>query len=619
MCRITGIVFKNTHFDAIEAMTDSLRHGGPDDRGIWQDDAIALGHRRLSILDLSPLGHQPMLSPSSRYVIAFNGEIYNFNALQKMLEAAGFMFKGHSDTEVILAAVEYWGFEKTLQQLNGMFAIALWDREKKRLYLARDRFGEKPLYYGCVNGALIFASELKALCLYPGFNKVINMHAVQLLLRYAYIRAPFSIYENIFKLEPGHYLCVDQSLKMQPQQYWSATETILQAKQLGSSLSFEGAVDELEARLLALVQSRCISDVPFGAFLSGGVDSSTIVALMQKSLPQAVKTFSIGFENKVYDEAPYAKAVAQHLGTEHHELYVMEKDALEVIPQLSHIYDEPFADSSQIPTYLVSKMARQHVTVVLSGDAGDELFGGYQRYFFYHHLQKLQVLPRKFRRALGAVALQIPSLFIGQKRQLQLKKLAWMLESSQYASSLYDTLISQNYLADQYFNRADPSFMSFEHHAQLSAVEQVMLWDAISYLPGDILTKVDRASMAVALEARVPFLDHTLFEFLWSLPLEFKVQKNQGKILLKELLYRYVPQKLVDRPKAGFGIPIHDWLRGPLKGWAGDLIASAGAGGILNQARLEAAFKDHLSGRANLGSLLWNALIFQDWMLKNVR
>ncbi|MCX7123579.1 MAG: asparagine synthase (glutamine-hydrolyzing) [Gammaproteobacteria bacterium] len=598
-------------------MTDSLAYGGPDDRGVWRDDAVALGHRRLAILDLSPLGHQPMLSPSSRYVIAFNGEIYNFKALRKILEAAGFMFKGHSDTEVILAGVECWGFEKTLQQLNGMFAIALWDREQKKLYLARDRFGEKPLYYGCVNGAFIFASELKALCLYPGFNKKMNMQAVQFLLRYAYIRAPLSIYENIFKLEPGHYLCVDQSLNIAPQAYWSATDVALQARRQGSELSFQEAVDELEVRLTDSVKSRCISDVPFGAFLSGGVDSSTIVALMQKSLPQAVKTFSIGFENSAYDEAPYAKAVAQHLGTEHHELYVTDQDALNVIPKLSQIYDEPFADSSQIPTYLVSQMAKQHVTVVLSGDAGDELFGGYQRYFFYHHLQKLHHLPFVLRQVLGAFAMHIPSHLIGQKRQLPFKKLAWMLRHSKQASSFYDTLISQNYLADQYLNQATPLFMACENSAVLSATEQVMLWDTISYLPDDILTKVDRASMAVALETRVPFLDHTLFEFLWTLPMEFKVQKNQGKVLLKELLYRYVPKKLVDRPKAGFGIPIHDWLRGPLKEWAGDLIASTVAGGILNQSALEAAFREHLSGRVNLGALLWNALIFQDWMLKN--
>jgi asparagine synthase (glutamine-hydrolysing) len=344
--------------------------------------------------------------------------------------------------------------------------------------------------------------------------------------------------------------------------------------------------------------------------------SSTVVALMQKILPQPVKTFSINFENKAYDEAPFAKAVAQHLGTEHHEFYVTDQDARAVIPMLPHMYDEPFADSSQIPTYLVSKMAKKHVTVVLSGDAGDELCGGYQRYFFYHHLQRLYLLPPLLRKTFGSLAMQIPSALIGQKRQTKMRKLAWMLKYSGRASSLYDTLISQNYIADQYLNHVDPLFMSFDRDSSFSAVEQVRLWDTISYLPDDILTKVDRASMAVALEARVPFLDHTLFEYLWSLPVEYKINRSQGKILLKELLYRYVPKKLVDRPKVGFGIPIHAWLRGPLKEWAEDLIVNAHAD-LFNTAILQQTFKRHLSGKENLGYLLWNFLMLQSWVKEN--
>lgn len=617
MCRIAGIAFKNSHFQSTDAMVDTLRMGGPDDRGVWQDDAVALGHRRLAIIDLSALGHQPMQSASGRYVIAFNGEIYNFQELRAELELKGCQFKSHSDTEVIVEGIETWGFNATLQKLNGMFAFALWDRQEEKLYLARDRFGEKPLYYGIANGALIFASELKALCLYPDFKKTINIDAVQLLLRYAYIQAPHSIYERIFKLEPGHYLCVDHTLKIKPQPYWSAVEAVLKAKEHSSSLTFQDAVDELEERMLKVINSRCISDAPIGAFLSGGVDSSTVVALMQKTLSRPVKTFSIGFEHKGYDEAPFAKSIANYIGTDHHELYVTDQDALDVIQKLPYLYDEPFADSSQIPTYLVSQFARKHVTVALSGDAGDEFFGGYQRYFFYHHLQKLYTLPGWLRKSMGTLAAETPPLLVGDKRALQLKKLALILKNSEKANSLYDTLISQNYHADRYLTDANPLFMHFESSASLNPVEQVMLWDTISYLPGDILKKVDRASMAVSLEARVPFLDHTLFEFLWTLPLSFKVQKNQGKILLKELLYRYVPKQLLDRPKAGFGIPIHDWLRGPLKEWASDLIADSRKQNLFNTEQLQKTFNDHLSGHSNYGHLLWNFLMMQSWMNRN--
>jgi asparagine synthase (glutamine-hydrolysing) len=615
MCRIAGIAFKNKFFSSIEVMTDALAHGGPDGRGIWHDEQVALGHRRLAILDLSDLGHQPMRSVSGRYVMSYNGEIYNYEKLTAELVREGCQFKSHSDTEVILAAIETWGFEKTLSVLNGMFAIALWDRQDKKLYLARDRFGEKPLYYGIVNGAFLFASELKALKLYPEFQPKINAEAVQLLLRYAYIQAPHSIYQDVFKLQPGHFLVVDQSLQPKIVCYWSALEAASQAKKQGASYSFSEAVDALESRLMIAVKNRCTSDVPFGAFLSGGVDSSTIVALMQKTLDQSVKTFSVGFESQAYNEAPYAHAVATHLGTDHRELYVSDQDALDVIPQLASIYDEPFADSSQIPTYLVSQLAKKDVTVVLSGDAGDELFGGYQRYFFYHHLQRLHALPGWLKKSLAMGLKKIPPGWVGQKRALKLGKLALILQGDGYASSLYDTLISQNYAAQEFLHHTAPYHMQFPMlEGGFSPVETVMLWDTISYLPGDILAKVDRASMAVALETRVPFLDHTLFEFLWALPMDFKVQKNNGKVLLKELLYRYVPKHLVDRPKAGFGIPIHDWLRGPLKEWAGDLIASTAQSDLLNTPVLEKALQSHLNGTGDLGYLLWNALILQDWI-----
>ena len=617
MCRIAGIAFKNNSFSAIDVMTDSLAHGGPDDRGVWNDETVALGHRRLSIIDLSPLGHQPMLSPSGRYVIAFNGEIYNFKVLRADLEQKGAQFKGHSDTEVILAAVETWGFDETLQKLNGMFAIALWDRQDKKLYLARDRFGEKPLYYGIVNGAFVFASELKAICLYPEFKKQINVQAVQLLFRYAYIQAPHSIYEGIFKLESGHYLVVDGRLQIQKYCYWSAVDAALSAKTKGAHLSFDEAVDELEKRLLDSVKMRCISDVPLGAFLSGGVDSSTIVALMQKISSRPVKTFSIGFDHKEYDEAPFAKAVAEHLGTEHHEFYVSEQDALSVIPNLATIYDEPFADSSQIPTFLVSKLAKQHVTVVLSGDAGDELCGGYQRYFLYQKLQYMHALPAWLREIMGYSLIKIPSSLIGPRYSLRLKKLGAMLKDSEGKTSLYDRLISQNRCAENYLHNADKIFMAFDQNTlALDPIEQTMLWDTTSYLSGDILTKVDRASMAVALETRVPFLDPYLFEYLWSLPLDFKVKNNEGKVILKELLYRYVPKKIVDRPKMGFGIPIDNWLRGPLRAWAESLIQDAKKGHIIQGVELDIAWARHLKGE-NMGYLLWNILMFQEWANQN--
>jgi asparagine synthase (glutamine-hydrolysing) len=615
MCRITGIAFKSEHFSIMKCMTKVLAHGGPDAQGVWHDDQIAFGHRRLAILELSDLGHQPMLSASGRYVITYNGEIYNFKSLKQQLSQLGYSFKGGSDTEVILAAVESWGVDQALTSLNGMFAFALWDRLEKKLYLARDRFGEKPLYYGIVKGAFIFASELKALKLYPDFEPKINQTAVQLLLRYAYIQAPHSIYEGVFKLEPGHYLCVDSSLKIEKHCYWSALDAALHSKQHPTDRSFMDCVDELETRLLEAVRNRCISDVPLGAFLSGGVDSSTIVAMMQKISDQPVKTFSIGFESAAYDEAPFARAVAQHLGTEHYEFYVLEQDALNVIPRLATIYDEPFADSSQIPTYLVSQLAKQHVTVALSGDTGDELFGGYQRYFAYDQLQRLHALPGWLKKAFAMGIRHIRSGILGPRNTLRASKLSWMLEHSENAASLYDMLISQNYSAHHLLRDASAAYMTMPEISEIfSPIEKLMLWDTISYLPHDILTKVDRASMAVALEARVPFLDHELFEFVWSLPLEFKVQKNKGKILLKQVLYRYVPKQLIDRPKAGFGIPIHDWLRGPLKEWAGDLIASAGRHNILNTEQLESVFKMHLSGRANVGHQLWNALILQDWL-----
>ncbi|MCD6048115.1 MAG: asparagine synthetase [Gammaproteobacteria bacterium] len=617
MCRIAGIAFDSRYFSSIDAMTDFLAHGGPDDRGIWHDDYVAFGHRRLAIIDLSPLGHQPMLSASGRYVIIFNGEIYNFKILRAELEAKTYQFKGHSDTEVVLAAIEAWGFAKTLEKLNGMFAIALWDRQEKKLYLARDRFGEKPLYYGIVNGALIFASELKAICLYPGFQKRINQEALQLLLRYAYIQAPYSIYEGIYKLESGHYLVVDDKLKLQKHCYWSAVEAALQARRCEIKLSFQEAVDELEGQLIESIRNRCISDVPLGAFLSGGIDSSIIVALMQKLSNKPVQTFSIGFDQKEYNEAPFAKAVAEHLQTDHHEFYVSEQDALDVIPKLATIYDEPFADSSQIPTYLISSLAKKRVTVVLTGDAGDEIFGGYGRYFTAQRFKALYSLPPLLRRTGAKFIRHFPWQCLGQNVH-RANKLAWILENADKSNSLYQSLISQNYEAELYLSHEQLKSIDFEAYQGLTDTEHMMLWDTISYLPGDILTKVDRASMAVALETRIPFLDHKIFEFAWSLPADYKVREGSGKRLLKALLARYVPKQLVDRPKVGFGIPIHHWLRGPLREWGEDLIADMQNQDIINVQMVKKAWSKHFAGE-DTGYLLWNILMFQEWANQNLK
>jgi asparagine synthase (glutamine-hydrolysing) len=612
MCRIVGIAFNHQHLNAINSMTDVLSHGGPDDRGVWvdQDAGVALGHRRLSIVDLSPLGHQPMVSASGRFVTVFNGEIYNFLLLRQELEALGCQFKGHSDTEVLLAAIETWGVDQSLQKFNGMFAFALWDRQERKLYLARDRFGEKPLYYGVVNGALIFASELKALKQFPGFNPSLNREALQLLVRYAYIQAPHSIYEGVFKLEPGHYIVVSENLALQSMPYWSAQSAILQAKANPYQGSFENAVIELDTILTQAVSLRMMSDVPLGAFLSGGVDSSTVVALMQKQSTQPVKTFSIGFEVDAYNEAPFAKAVANHLGTEHQELYVSQADLLHVIPKLPQLYCEPFADSSQIPTFLVSQLAKQKVTVALSGDAGDEIFGGYQRYFQFEKLRKLFSLPYSMRVVLAAGIRLLPAQ--GALKH-KLTKLAQILH--QNALGLYQTLISQNPQAES-LCKTDAVRINFLSLHELTPVENLMFWDTISYLCGDILTKVDRASMAVALEVRVPLLDPNVFDFAWRLPEVYKVKSGCGKLVLKELLYRYVPKSLIDRPKAGFGIPIQDWLRGPLKEWAGNLLNEDNMRqqGYLDATLVQSFWQNYTKGKKNLGYSLWNILMFQAWL-----
>lgn len=633
MCGLVGILALNSsiHTEHINAMLDIINHRGPDDFGIWFDDKkqIALGHKRLSILDLSALGHQPMHSHCGRYVISYNGEIYNFLAIRKDLEKIGVEFISHSDTEVILAAIAHYGIEATLKKINGMFAFAVWDKELKKLYLARDRLGEKPLYYSLINNEYIFASELKSFQVYPGFNAEIDRDNLGLYLKYNYVPAPYSIYRNVFKLKPGSYLTIDLNSKdlPTPRDYWSVTEVVQQRRTTGSDNDIIQQAHEL---LLSSIKSRMVSDVPLGVFLSGGIDSSLITALMQANSNIPVKSFTIGFNEADYNEAEYAKKVAAHLGTDHTELYINSSDALDVIPKLPFIYDEPFADSSQIPTYLVSKLTREHVTVCLSGDGGDELFGGYNRYLLSHKLwQKIKLIPQPLRSLIAKSITTIspsgwdkaPELikkFLGANSALgdKLHKLASVLNVKQ-ASEIYQLLISQWNETSSLVLGAKPITMDCKISSSLTNfTEQMMCHDMLHYLPDDILVKVDRASMAVSLESRAPFLDHEIVEFAWRLPLNMKIRDKKTKWLLREILYQYIPRELIERPKMGFGVPIDSWLRGPLRDWAENLLAQKRLEeeGYFIPKLIRAKWEEHLSGKRNWQYHIWTILMFQAWL-----
>ncbi|BCA54205.1 Asparagine synthetase [Nitrospira sp. KM1] len=633
-------------------MVASLRTRGPDDSGVWEDRAVgtALGHARLSILDLSPEGHQPMLSAGGRFVIVFNGEIFNFSELRSELEVSGETFRGHSDTEVMLAAFERWGIEKAVQRFVGMFAFALWDRESRVLHLVRDRVGIKPLYYGWAGGVFCFGSELKALRQVGGFESRVNRSALLSFIRTGYVPAPLSIFENIYKLPGGCMLTVTPDLARSrvsfnpdpdcrrtvphPVRYWSAREVA----ESGVLNPFEGSDEDAIARLEDLlrqsVRLRMISDVPLGAFLSGGIDSSIVVALMQAQHDTPVKTFTIGFHEQEYNEAAHAKSVARHLGTDHTELYVTPEQAMAVIPRIPDMYDEPFGDSSQIPTYLVSQLARSRVTVALSGDGGDELFGGYSRYFVGRQLWKnVHWLPQLARQtAVRSIRALSPdtwsALFSRLKKVLpaipnpgdKLHKLAEVL-ALEDPDSMYLRLVSQwDNPSQAVVDTPEPLTMLTDRNrwARLDDFTlRMMFLDLMTYLPDDILTKVDRASMAVSLEARVPLLDHRLLEFAWRLPLSFKIRREgEGKWLLRQVLYRYVPQTLIDRPKMGFGVPIDHWLRGPLREWAEDLLAESRLRreGFLCPEPIRMRWLDHLSGARNWQYPLWNVLMFQAWL-----
>lgn len=659
MCGLTGILAipggapAADSLAAVKRMADAIRHRGPDSDGYWQDDggALMLAHRRLAIIDLSSAGAQPMHSASGRFVIAFNGEIYNHGALRRQLESetAAPAWRGHSDTETLLAAFEHWGVEETLRRCVGMFAIALSDLQQKQLTLARDRFGEKPLYYGWAGGgtraAFVFGSELKALRAHPAFANPVSRHALAQYMRFLYVPAPLTIHEGIFKLEPGCLLTIREappeaapSAAVRPgashgslliRRWYSLAEAV-EAGARERLIDEREALSALEAQLAEAVNLQSLADVPLGAFLSGGVDSSAIAALMQRQSSRPVKTFTVGFEDAAFDESSHARAVARHLGTEHHELFVTAQEIRAVIPLLPAMYDEPFADSSQIPTHLVCRTARQHVTVALSGDAGDELFGGYNRYFWGPRIWKRVawlpypvrqglasgvrgVSPAAWDRALGHAGVRRP----GEK----LHKLGNALRSAGSIDDLYRNLVAE---------WKDPAAVVVGVGAEQAAMpvqplpgsgvsdarSRMMFWDTLTYLPDDILCKVDRAAMATSLETRVPFLDHRVAELAWRLPITMKIRGNEGKWALRQILYRHIPRELIERPKAGFAIPIGDWLRGPLREWAENLLAADRLRneGYLRPEPVRAAWAQHLSGRYDRTPALWAVLMFQSWL-----
>lgn len=641
MCGFAGFL-TTAGLDSFEAtlsrMADAIRHRGPDDSGLWADSTagIGLAHRRLSIVDLSPAGHQPMVSATGRYVVVFNGEIYNHLTLRKDLFRAK-TWRGHSDTETLLAGFEVWGVIATIQRAIGMFAIAVWDRESQTLTLVRDRIGEKPLYYGWQGTTFLFGSELKALRTHPDFCSEVDRNALCLFMRHNYIPAPYSIYQNIFKLPPGCSLTVSlREREPKISTYWS----LAQVAEAGVATPFGGnaeqSVDELEALLKDAVGQQMMADVPLGAFLSGGIDSSAVVALMQAQSSRPVKTFTIGFNEEGYNEAVYAKAVAAHLGTEHTELYVTAEQAMGVIPRLPVLYDEPFADSSQIPTFLVSQLARQHVTVCLSGDAGDELFCGYNRYVMTAQMwKKLSLLPVGLRKMLaGSLTGITPQTWnrllhpvqFGMPRSLRMSNIGDKLHKG---AAVLDSCSAEELYLKLISHWPDPASVvrnATEHPtaltgntpelAGLTEVQRMMALDMLTYLPDDILVKVDRAAMGVSLEGRVPFLDHRVVEFAWRLPQSLKLQDGQGKWVLRQVLYRHVPKELIERPKMGFGVPLHDWLRGPLREWAESLLDESRLRreGYFHPTPIRKKWVEHLSGQRNWQHHLWNVLMFQAWL-----
>jgi asparagine synthase (glutamine-hydrolysing) len=661
MCGIVGFVEQNrpTLLAAerqVRKMADTLTHRGPDGYGCWVDGNIGFGHRRLSIQDLSEAGHQPMSSDSERFTMVFNGEIYNHLELRNALQESGVkvQWRGHSDSETLLECISLWGLDKTLQKAKGMFAIALWDKKLQNLCLARDRIGEKPLYYGWSGSAFVFGSELKALLAHDKFERNIEPTALQQFVRFGYVPAPLSIWCGVYKLEPGTILEISGDAPPAPpsqplrsgssfgtigiRSFWSLAERFEHGKRNQYKNHDEG-VAALESALNAAVKRQLISDVPVGAFLSGGIDSSTIVALMQQCSSTQVKTFTIGFHNKAFDESPHAKKVAEHLETEHHEFFVTDQEAQDVIPTLPHLYDEPFADSSQIPTFLVSQMARKSVTVALSGDAGDELFGGYNRYFWSDKVWRyFASLPFPLRSAIGKAALNLPVSSLDRLGKLlnyfrqgssglaffgdKVHRLADRLTNVQNIDDLYFSLVCQKRNPMQMLNASVikatvPSVFDYPMPKSGSddPIDRMMYRDMMTYLPDDILCKVDRAAMGASLETRVPFLDPDVIDVSTRMARQSKIQNNIGKWPVREILYKHVPREVIDRPKAGFGIPVGAWLRGPLRPWAEATLwgGNKPLSDYFNVKEVQFEWQEHLSGRRDATSFLWSVLTFQAW------
>jgi asparagine synthase (glutamine-hydrolysing) len=639
MCGIAG-VWRHGGADVAETaarMAGRIAHRGPDDSGVWSDPGagVALGFRRLSIIDLSSAGHQPMHSASGRFTMIFNGEVYNFLAIREELERGGLApaWRGHSDTEVMLAAFEAWGLDGAVTRFAGMFALALWDARERRLHLVRDRIGVKPLHYAATPRAILFGSELKAMRAAEECPSTISRGALALYTRYSYVPAPYTIYEDVWKVPPGTIVTFDAEHRKTERAYWSLRDVIERGIANRFACSDADAIGELDRIAREAVRLRMISDVPLGVFLSGGTDSSLVTALMQAQSSGPVKTFAIGFHESNFDEAHYAAAVAKHLGTEHTELYVTPSDALDVIPLLPAIYDEPFGDSSQIPTYLVSKLARAHVTVSLSGDGGDEFFGGYHRYFLGQKFRdKATSLPR-FARPIAAGAMRaipmrtwstllspdrrfVPRALRRERAGERIHKLAAAM-TARDPDALYREVVTQpwNVVPGA---RALP--IAITDRAAwpgiADSIERMMYFDQVSYLPDDILVKVDRASMAVSLEAREPLLDHRLIEFAWRLPLSMKLRHGGGKWILKRLLSRYVPDALVEREKMGFGLPIDQWLRGPLRDWAEPLLSerTLHEQGFFDVAAIRQLWQEFQSGERACNQSLWSILMFQAWL-----
>jgi asparagine synthase (glutamine-hydrolysing) len=641
MCGITGF-FEPVGFRLAEAeailltMRDRLLHRGPDDAGVWLDAkaGIALGHRRLSILDLSPAGHQPMISTSGRYVLIFNGEIYNHLELRRLVEASSQLsWRGYSDTESLLAAIEYWGLEKTLKKTVGMFALALWDRQECHLSLARDRIGEKPLYYGWQRGSFLFGSELKALRAHPSFENRIDQNVLPLYLACGYIPTPWSVWNGIYKLPAGTTLTVNVSHTGQlpvPLPYWSFSNVALYGEANPFNGSDNEAIDTLESTLRDAVINQMVSDVPLGVFLSGGVDSSTVAALMQSNFNRPVKTFSIGFHETAYNEAEYAKAVAASLGTEHTELYVTEQHALDIIPSLHQMYDEPFGDSSSIPTYLVSRMTKAHVTVALSGDGGDELFAGYDRYNKVLKAQSLSTkLPSSAIKVLTSqLSLQILQTVMAMPSCLEvvtyrLRVLARQIELFSRIAGSRSLILGYRDFTNLWYPKLPTLNHSVYNNALAdmalekiaSSLHQMMALDSVTYLPDDILVKVDRAAMAAGLETRAPFLDHRVVELAWRLPSNLCHRGRTNKWILRQVLYRYVPSSLIERPKMGFSVPVDNWLGSSLREWAEDLLSehSLADAGFFDTKSIRQRWQQHLQGHLNWRDSLWAVLMWQAW------